>query len=46
MSKRTFRISICVIAAVIMALIGMTVREEHKQTWDVCYEMANQHINY
>ena len=46
MSKRTFRISISIIAAVIMALVGMTIREEHKQTWDICYEMTNQHINY
>ena len=44
MSKRTFRISMCIMAVIIGALIGMNVAQENRKTWDVEYEMANKRI--
>lgn len=44
MSKRTFRISICIMAVIIGALIGLNVAQENRKTWDLEYEMANKRI--
>jgi len=46
MSRKTFRISISVIAAVILALIGMNIALDSEKTWDVCYDMANRGIEW
>ena len=46
MSRKTFRISISVIAAVIIALIGMNISLDNEKTWDVCYEMANTKVSW
>lgn len=44
MSRKTFRIFICIMAVIIGALIGMNVAQENRKTWDVEYEMANKRI--
>ena len=46
MSKRCFRISACVVAAALAALIWANVSLDRRQTWDVCYEMANRRIEW
>ena len=46
MSRKTFRIAVSILAAVIAALIWMNISLEHEKTWDVCYEMANRHVEY
>lgn len=46
MSKRTFRITLCIMAAVLFALIGMNKAIDNEKTWDVCYEMTNTHVSW
>jgi hypothetical protein len=46
MSRKTFRILFSILAAVIIALIVMNISLDNEKTWDVCYEMANKHIEY
>ena len=44
MSKRNFRISMCIMAVIIGTLIGLNVIQANRKTWDVEYEMVNQRI--
>lgn len=46
MSRKTFCILFSVLAAIIIALAGMNIRLDSEKNWDVCYEMANQHITF
>lgn len=46
MSKRAFRISICVLAAVIMALAGAEIAMDQRKTWDSEHPMANVRISW
>lgn len=46
MSRRTFRIFICVIAAVLAVLIGANAAVGNEKTWDVSYQMANAKISW
>lgn len=46
MSKRAFRISICIMAVVLSALIGMNKALDNEKTWDISYEMTNTHVSW
>lgn len=46
MGKRAFRITISIMAAVLLALIGMNKAIDNKKTWDVCYEMTNTNVTW
>lgn len=46
MSRKTFGISISVIAAVILALVGMNISLEREKTWDSEHPMANTRISW
>lgn len=46
MSKKTFRISIGIMAVVLSALIGMNKAIDNEKTWDVSYEMTNTNVTW
>jgi len=46
MSKKTFRISIGIMAVVLSALIGMNISLDNEKTWDVSYEMTNTNVTW
>lgn len=46
MEKKTFRISLAVMAVIIGALIFLNVKQDSRQDWDVCYDMPNQYIEW
>ena len=46
MEKKTFRIRLAIMAAIIGALIFLNVKQDSRQDWDVCYEMANRNIEW
>lgn len=46
MSKKTFRISISIMAVVLSALIGMNIALDNEKTWDVSYEMTNTNVTW
>lgn len=46
MGKRAFRITISIMAAVLLALIGMNKAIDNEKTWDVCYEMTNTNVTW
>lgn len=46
MSKKTFRISIGIMAVVLSALIGMNIALDNEKTWDVSYEMTNTNVTW
>lgn len=46
MSRKTFRILFSIMAAVVLALIGMNIQLDNEKTWDASYEMANRHITF
>ena len=45
-SRRKFYVIIGILAAVIIALAWMNISQAAEKTWDVCYPMANQHIEW
>lgn len=46
MEKKTFRISLAIMAVIIGALIFLNVKQDGRHDWDVCYDMPNQHIEW
>lgn len=46
MNRKTFGISISVIAAAIIALAAMNISLDNEKTWDVSYAMANTHVSW
>lgn len=46
MSRKTFRISMGILAAVLGVLIFLNIRMETEQTWDVSYEMVNRNVEW
>ena len=46
MSRKTFRISAGILAAVLGVLIFLNIQMETKQTWDVSYEMVNRNVEW
>lgn len=46
MSKRTFRITMCIMALVLSALIGMNTALDNEKNWDISYEMTNTHVSW
>lgn len=46
MSKRAFRITMCIMALVLSALIGMNKALDNETTWDISYEMTNTHVSW
>ena len=46
MSKRTFRISVGILAVIIGALVFLNVQQDNRRDWDACYEMANARIEW
>lgn len=46
MERRGFRIAVCILAAVIVVLAGLNIRQAQIKTWDVCYEMTNQRVEW
>ena len=46
MSGKKFRIIIGALAVVIAALVYLNIKEDNRKTWDVCYPMANQRIEW
>lgn len=46
MSKKTFRISIGIMAVVLSALIGMNIALDNEKTRDVSYEMTNTNVTW
>lgn len=46
MGKRAFRITISIMAAVLLALIGMNISLDNEKTWDVSYEMTNTNVTW
>ena len=46
MSRKHFYITMGVILAVMAALLVWAFSAEAEKTWDVCYPMSNQHIEW
>lgn len=46
MSKKGFRIAMSILAAVIVALIGLNMTTAEDEGFDVSYRMANAHITW
>lgn len=46
MSRRSFIVALCVLAAVIGALVWLNVQQAQRKTWDVSYAMTNQGIEW
>lgn len=46
MSKKGFRIAMSILAAVIVALIGLNMTTAEDEGFDVSYQMANAHISW
>lgn len=46
MKRKTFGITISVLAAVVIALAGLNIGLDRRVTWDSCYEMANAKISW
>ena len=46
MSRKSFVIVFSVLMALIVALAWWAISDAETKTWDVCYPMANQHIEW
>ena len=46
MNKKTFRISAGIMAVIIGALIFLNIKQDSRQDWDACFEMANARIEW
>lgn len=46
MARKTFGITVSILAAVIIALAGLNRMEDNRKTWDVCFEMANAKVSW
>lgn len=46
MARKTFGITVSILAAVIIALAGLNRMEDSRKTWDVCFEMANAKVSW
>ena len=46
MSRKSFVIVFSVLMALIIALDWWAIRDAETKTWDVCYQMANQRIEW
>ena len=44
MSRKSFVITLSVLLVIIGTLIFLNVKQDNRQDWDVCYEMANKNI--
>ena len=46
MGKKSFRITLCILTAVIGAMVYMNIHQGNRKHWDVCYEIANRNITW